>query len=184
VPELARAEVRVVPLTARAADTTSSDFVRLVGGSFLMGTADAEGFTADGEGPVRTVAISPFAIAPTVVTNVEFAAFVAATGYVTDAERIGWSFVFRQFVPVRLARGVWQAVAGAEWWWPIPGACWHAPEGPGSSTARRADLSGGPCLLARRRLLRLGGRAAADRGGVGGRRAAASSGGGLRGGTG
>lgn len=130
---------RVVNGRARASDTASSDFVRLAGGSFLMGTADAEGFTADGEGPVRTVTISPFAIAPTAVTNAEFAAFVAATGYVTEAERFGWSFVFRQFVPARLARGVRQAVAGAEWWWPIPGACWHAPEGPGSSTARRAD---------------------------------------------
>lgn len=83
--------------------------------------------------------LRPFAIAPAAITNAAFVAFVAATGYVTEAERFGWSFVFRQFVPPRLAREVRQAVAGAEWWWLIPGACWHAPEGPGSSTARRAD---------------------------------------------
>jgi hypothetical protein len=115
------------------------ELVRLAGGAFLMGTDDAEGFPADGEGPVRTVTVGPFAIAPTTVTNAEFAAFVAATGYVTEAERFGWSFVFRQFVPSRLAREVRQAVAGAEWWWPIPGAYWYAPEGPGSSIARRSD---------------------------------------------
>jgi len=159
----------VVPLTARAADTTSSDFVRLAGGSFLMGTADAKGFTADGEGPVRTVTISPFAIAPAVVTNVEFAAFVAATGYVTDAERFGWSFVFRQFVPVRLARGAagrgGGGMAVADPW------CLLARAGGAGLLDRAAGRSirwsmspGTPPPIAP-------GRASADRGGVGVRRA-------------
>jgi sulfatase modifying factor 1 len=131
--------VRTAPGAARVPSDAVPELVRLAGGAFLMGTDDAEGFPADGEGPVRTVTVGPFAIAPTTVTNAEFAAFVAATGYVTEAERFGWSFVFRQFVPSRLAREVRQAVAGAEWWWPIPGAYWYAPEGPGSSIARRSD---------------------------------------------
>ncbi len=137
-PRSASAE-RAANGVVHAPGAVSPDSVRLSGGPFLMGTDDAEGFPADGEGPVRAVTLRPFAIAPAAVTNTEFAAFVAATGYITDAERFGWSFVFRQFVPARLARAVRRAVAGAEWWWPIPGACWHAPEGPGSSTARRAD---------------------------------------------
>ena len=40
------------------------------------------------------------------MTNRQFAAFVKATGYVTEAERFGWSFVFGLFIgPVLLAVG-------------------------------------------------------------------------------
>jgi formylglycine-generating enzyme required for sulfatase activity len=35
------------------------------------------------------------------VTNAQFAAFAKATGWQTDAERFGWSYVFRQFVADR-----------------------------------------------------------------------------------
>ena len=64
------------------------------GGTFLMGGADPDAFTDDGEGPVRSVQLSPYCIDATAVTNRQFAAFVKSTGYVTDAERFGWSFVF------------------------------------------------------------------------------------------
>lgn len=48
-------------------------------------------------------------------TNAEFAAFVAATGYRTDAERsgVGWH---------------WDRM-----WREVPGANWHRPRGPGSA---------------------------------------------------
>lgn len=39
------------------------------------------------EGPIREVTVGPFEIARTEVTNDQFAVFVAATGYVTTAER-------------------------------------------------------------------------------------------------
>ena len=109
------------------------------GGAFLMGSDDGAGFPADGEGPVREVEVSPFFIDETAVTNAQFGRFVRATGYSTEAERFGWSFVFHSFVPPKLARSVTQAVADAPWWWKIDGANWRRPEGPGSGIGRRRD---------------------------------------------
>ena len=40
-------------------------------------------------------AVYPFAIACHAVSNLQFGDFVRATGYTTEAERYGWSFVFR-----------------------------------------------------------------------------------------
>lgn len=112
--------------------------MELSGGPFRMGTDDGEGFPADGEGPVREVAVRPFRIAPTAVTTANFAAFAKATGYRTTAEQIGWSFVFRQFLRAEVARTSLGAVAAAPWWLAIPGATWRHPEGPGSSIGDRA----------------------------------------------
>jgi formylglycine-generating enzyme len=112
--------------------------VLLPGGEFLMGTDDPEGFPADGEGPVRRVRLNPFYLAPHAVTNAEFAEFVAMTGYVTDAERFGWSFVFAGFLPAVLRRGAPRPEA-APWWCGVQGAYWAAPEGPGSGVADRAS---------------------------------------------
>ncbi|MYS08346.1 SUMF1/EgtB/PvdO family nonheme iron enzyme, partial [Streptomyces sp. SID6041] len=66
----------------------------LPGGAFRMGTADEDVYAEDGEGPVRTVVVPPFRIAATAVSHHEFRTFVRATGYRTDAERFGYSFVF------------------------------------------------------------------------------------------
>jgi len=111
--------------------------VDLPGGRFLMGTPAGEGYPEDGEGPVREVALSPFAISATAVTTSEFARFVAATGYRTEAERFGASFVFAGLLPDDFppTRGV----AVAPWWREVEGACWSAPEGPGSDLEGRAD---------------------------------------------
>jgi formylglycine-generating enzyme required for sulfatase activity len=109
----------------------------LPGGAFLMGTNDHEGVPTDGEGPVRHVTIRPFRIARTAVTNAEFAAFVAATGYRTEAERWGWSFVFHLFVPRYSGITVVGSAGHTPWWRGVRGACWHAPEGPGTSIKER-----------------------------------------------
>lgn len=112
--------------------------VLVPGGDFLMGSTDDESRAEDGEGPVRTVTVSPFLADPVAVTNVAFATFVKATGYVTDAERFGWSFVFHAFVGVRSARQVMpDRLPEAPWWLGVRGACWREPEGPGSSVATR-----------------------------------------------
>jgi len=113
--------------------------VPIPGGEYLLGTDDAQGFPADGEGPVRAVTLRPFRLAARAVTNEQFAAFVAATGYATDAERFGWSFVFHLFVP-RARRGDVAGTSGAApWWLGVRGACWSAPEGPGSTIKGRRD---------------------------------------------
>lgn len=109
------------------------------GGEFLMGSADADGWPADGEGPVRAITVQPFHIDVCCVTNEQFNTFVNATGYRTEAERFGWSFVFHLFLaPEQLAQ-VTQRVAGSEWWCRIDGAYWRHPEGPRSNIKQRWD---------------------------------------------
>lgn len=98
-----------------------------------MGTDYERGFPADGEGPVRSVVLSPFSIDIFPVTNEEFARFVNATGYRTDAERFGWSFVFWLQIPEdRFEDLVEDSAAQTPWWCKVPDAFWSQPEGPGS----------------------------------------------------
>lgn len=113
-------------------------FVGLAGGTFLMGSEDPLAYPEDGEGPVRSVEVSPFAIAATTVTAAQFAAFVAATGHVTDAERHGDSLVFKGLLPDEL-REASPSVAEAPWWRQVAGASWLRPEGPGSTIRGRED---------------------------------------------
>ncbi|MCL4132733.1 UNVERIFIED_CONTAM: hypothetical protein GTU68_034104, partial [Idotea baltica] len=61
-------------------------------------------------------------------TNAQFADFIAATGYVTEAERFGWSFVF--WAQVAEEVGPTQGVVGVEWWRRIHGANWRDINGP------------------------------------------------------
>ncbi len=95
-----------------------------------MGSEDAEAVAADGEGPVREVEVAAFALDAHCVSNDRFAAFVADTGHLTDAERFAWSFVFEQFLAEEVAAGA--RVADAPWWVAVDGASWRHPEGPGS----------------------------------------------------
>lgn len=89
----------------------------------------------DGEGPARTVRLAGFTMEAVTVSNARFAAFVAATGHVTEAERFGWSPVFRGLMPDGSAHA--PIGAGLPWWLRVDGACWHQPEGPGSTLAGR-----------------------------------------------
>jgi len=118
--------------------TVARGMVKISGGEFLMGGDDPDAFPDDGEGPVRRVRVSPFLIDATTVTNRQFASFVKATGYVTEAERFGWSFVFHLFVGPEQRRYVMDAtVPDAPWWLGVKGANWRAPEGPGSDISTR-----------------------------------------------
>nr|WP_234313831.1 formylglycine-generating enzyme family protein [Streptomyces sp. NBRC 109706] len=112
--------------------------VRLDGGAFLMGTEDADALPADGEGPVRRVTLRPFRIDAHAVSNDRFAAFVDATGYLTEAERFGWSLVFVGLLPAESRKGA-PRPERAPWWCAVAGAYWRAPEGPGSGVAERGD---------------------------------------------
>lgn len=101
--------------------------VSVPGGRAIVGT-DRPFFPVDGEGPARQVVVKPFRLGRTTVTNAQFAAFVADTGFVTEAERFGWSFVFWNQVHAAIPSS--HAVAGLEWWRRIDGAYWNAVEGP------------------------------------------------------
>ena len=118
---------------------STEGMVHLTGGAFLMGTESAEAFPADGEGPVREVTVNPFFLDRYPVRNRDFAAFIRGTQYVTEAEQIGWSFVFAGDLPGGFAAAPAEAVDGAEWWRPIQGATWSHPEGPESSVEQRPD---------------------------------------------
>lgn len=128
-----------VPVFAKASPDTR-EFLRdaalsIPGGRAEIGT-DTPVIPGDGEGPRRFVKIRPFRLGATAVTNAEFAAFVEATGYATEAERFGWSFVFYRHVEgVEMTA----AVVGVEWWRRVDGACWRAPFGPASSLEGRDD---------------------------------------------
>lgn len=109
------------------------------GGKFLMGSESPESHVADGEGPVREVQLAPFYIDKYTVTNRQFAQFIKETNYKTEAEKYGWSFVFHLFVPKETVKRVTQVVQNTPWWWVVEGACWHAPEGPGTTLEGRLD---------------------------------------------
>ncbi|MCC3355356.1 formylglycine-generating enzyme family protein [Bacillus sp. REN16] len=115
------------------------DMVYIPGGEFLMGTDLKEGFPADGEGPIRNVKVDPFYMDTYAVTNAQFAEFVNDTGYKTEAESFGWSFVFYQLISKEVAKTVKNQVASTPWWWVVEGAYWKQPEGADSSIENRMD---------------------------------------------
>ncbi|TFH49973.1 MAG: formylglycine-generating enzyme family protein [Lysobacterales bacterium] len=116
-----------------------SDLVNLDAGSFLMGTDGSAGYRADGEGPRRRISLAAFSIAACSVTNAQFEAFVRDTGFVTEAERSGWSFVFRGVIREDLKYQIKGISSEAPWWVGVKGACWSRPEGPGSDVRDRGD---------------------------------------------
>ena len=128
---------RVTPRRSNARSTKG--MVLVGGGVFLMGSDDPEGFAEDGEGPVRTINVNPFHIDVCAVTNAQFARFVKATRFRTEAERFGWSFVFRGFMSPKAAESVSQVVAEAPWWVPVEAATWRHPEGSRSNIRKRMD---------------------------------------------
>lgn len=113
-----------------------ADTVEIPGGIALVGT-DTPHLPVDGEGPLQRKRLKPFRMDATAVTNTRFAAFVADTGYVSEAERIGDSFVFINFLPDDAPPT--RAVAEAPWWRVTKGAHWRCPHGPGSQQASLPD---------------------------------------------
>jgi len=113
-----------------------AQLVAIPGGFFDMGTRRST-YPGDGDSPRRKTHLSPFLIAPTAVTNADYARFVDATGYQTVAEFEGWTFVFHLLLNTP---GDWPSSApGLQWWRQVQGAAWHSPEGPGSSILGRED---------------------------------------------
>lgn len=106
------------------------------GGAALVGT-DLPKIPVDEEGPCRSKRLDPFRIMETAVTNEMFAAFVGETGYVTEAEHFGWSFVFYKHVSDAVLET--QAVVGTQWWRKVEGAFWRLVNGPKSDSDWHPD---------------------------------------------
>lgn len=95
-------------------------FVDIPGGGFVKG-ADAR---YPEEGPLQKVFVSPFRLQIHEVTNSQFAQFVAATGYLTEAERSRGSAQFTESDTPNVL---------LSWWKLDVGATWKTPRGAGSN---------------------------------------------------
>lgn len=73
----------------------------------------------------------------TAVTNNQFNQFIKDTGYKTEAERLGWSFVFHQQLPENFQKT--QAPVQHQWWRKVDGACWNRIAGPNASVEQPDD---------------------------------------------
>ncbi len=122
---------------SQGGEAAAPDLVEIPGGRYRMGDESSWSYPGDGEAPVHDVELAAFRMGRHAVTNREFERFVAATGWQTDAERFGWSFVFGGLLPDEFppTRGV----EGAPWWRQVMGADWRRPEGPHSDVADRSD---------------------------------------------
>ncbi|MHC5373543.1 formylglycine-generating enzyme family protein [Enterococcus sp. LJL120] len=112
--------------------------IHIPGGSYTIGTDSADGFPTDNEGPKKSIELASFWIDETTVTNRSYEDFVSATGYVTEAERFGWSFVFHYFLSEANKKSS-QKVSDLNWWYAVPEANWRQPEGIGSNILNRSD---------------------------------------------
>lgn len=97
--------------------------VRIPGGSIQLGSRSGY---PDERPTGETLRIASFWMDRTEVTNAQFAAFVKATGYLTQAEREGAAAVFQ--APPRGQR----PKRDGEWWKWRAGANWRLPQGPAS----------------------------------------------------
>jgi sulfatase modifying factor 1 len=122
--------------TFTGGDDSVQRAVDIPGGVGLIGT-DLPYFPTDGEGPLRQKKRASFRMDATTVTNARFQTFVADTGYVTEAEKLGDSLVFQGLLPKGTPPS--QAVAGAPWWRMISGANWRETMGPGSADRLKPD---------------------------------------------
>lgn len=119
-------EMRSDALAGLAASAQAIKAIPIPGGKAFLGT-DTPYLAIDEEGPLRTSKIKGFWIDSEAVSVARFAQFVADTGYQTDAERYGDSFVFNGLLPQDDFFD--KAVVAAPWWRAVAGACWHNPTG-------------------------------------------------------
>lgn len=126
----------------------AEDMVRIPGGTFTMGSED---FYPD-ERPAHERAVEAFLLGRFPVTNADYAAFVADTGYITIAERPLDPAEFPALSAEELEPGamVFTPTPGPvdlsdwrQWWRWQPGASWRHPLGPGSAAE---DLPGHPVV--------------------------------------
>ncbi len=132
---------RSEPIELATRGAIDQTFAKLPESIFRMGSEDADANLGDQEGPIRKVSVHAFALATTTVSNAQFRHFVRETTYQTDAERVGWSFVFKHFIDRRLQTRSRHtlSVNASPWWTAVRGANWRRPEGAGSNLRGRDD---------------------------------------------
>ena len=117
---------------------TSDAMAQVEGGTFRMGSDVAY----PEERPAHSVTVDGYWIDRYAVTNADFGAFIAATGYVTFAEWPLDPALYPGAQPEALKPGsaVFRMPGRPvrprdlrDWWEYVPGADWRHPEGPGST---------------------------------------------------
>ena len=126
--------------------------VSIPGGMFWFGTqSDIAGgklmptSPRDGASARRPAKVKPFSMDIDVVTNEQFNEFVVLTGYQTEAELFGWSFVLDSLLSEDVIAEVdgetgYGRVKDAPHWCAVKGASWKAPFGIDSSLESMATL--------------------------------------------
>jgi formylglycine-generating enzyme required for sulfatase activity len=139
-----------IPNPAAAPGPVPHSMSWIPGGEFSMGSEDPRAMPEGGHEamndarPIHRVYVDGFWMDKTDVTNDEFSRFVAATRYVTVAERKPSAADFPAANPKDLVPGsiVFQPPKHSvdlndpyQWWMYVPGANWQHPTGPHSSIA-------------------------------------------------
>jgi sulfatase modifying factor 1 len=143
-----------IPQKSSVRGTAPPGMVWIPGGEFSMGSAIEDeslcsmpGMTRDAS-PIHRVYVDGFWMDATELTNGEFARFVAATSYVTVAERAPTAAESPTVPPENLVAGstVFTPTAAPvaldnyyRWWRYQSGANWRHPEGPESNIAHRRN---------------------------------------------
>lgn len=104
----------------RAALPASFRWVQVPGGEVTMGRDHARN---PADRPRHVVRVSGFRIMDVLVTHATFAAFVAASGHRTSAERLGYAMAFVEGD----ADWVWRRVPGLSWRRPLPEDAGYLP---------------------------------------------------------
>jgi sulfatase modifying factor 1 len=126
------------PPTVTVGREHSLDQVIVPSGTFTMGDSSGDGNSGDGETPLHEVTLDTFAVDATTVTNTDFARFVDATGYVTEAESYGFSAVFHLALRAP-EEDIMGPSRGAPWWIGVRGANWVHPGGRETSIDESPD---------------------------------------------
>jgi sulfatase modifying factor 1 len=100
---------------------SKAGMVRLPAGAFTFGST--RGYPDERPASAQKQAVASFWIDQAEVTNAQFAQFVRATGYVTEAEREGAGVVFHTPTEEELAKRPYA------WWSYVRGASWKQPGG-------------------------------------------------------
>ena len=116
-------EISPAPTSSVIQQTSEKDGMEMVyipAGDFIMGNNSSD--VDKNEKPEHTVYLDAYWIDKYEVTNSQFLQFIDETGYITDAERAGCSYVWRS--------GNWPCINGASW---------RNPTGPGSDVKSIPD---------------------------------------------
>jgi len=114
------------PIETRVWEADGAEMVFVPAGEFLMGSEEL----GDDERPAHQVDLDGFWIDQYEVSNERFARFVDATGYQTEAEELGWGWVWKGSDSSTELTAGWEEVEGADW---------RHPHGPDSSIEDRMD---------------------------------------------